>query len=333
MKRPDLHEKTIKFLKAKAFKLGIKRPTITHKDDLISEILLAEKIRKLKAIGVKKKNPASKSSSNRTATKRAASVARIRRLKQKDAHPSPSPETPFEHKFDTPAHPPLSREASSYDNLGELQDAYDTGRLFMTARDPHWLYAYWDYSWQRMEGLRQSALNRELKLRVYTGTPPEVSLHQEITLHSNFCNYFIHVGKANAHYHAEFGYYDPQGIFIEIARSRLVQTPPDCVSDHTEVRFVTIPFHLSFAQLFEMIRNYQKEGEELADVLHRLQAAGFNFPFDYPRGFEWSAEQDRLISQLFGKNMLSHSSSEMASRIRIASSSPHYPASLPKARS
>ncbi len=44
---------------------------------------------------------------------------------------------------------PVSQKTSInslYDNLGTLPNSYDAGRLFFTARDPHWIYSYWDYS-------------------------------------------------------------------------------------------------------------------------------------------------------------------------------------------
>ena len=39
-----------------------------------------------------------------------------------------------------PVPPPQHFETAE----AELPEAYGTRRLFLTARDPHWLYAYWD---------------------------------------------------------------------------------------------------------------------------------------------------------------------------------------------
>lgn len=190
---------------------------------------------------------------------------------------------------------------SEYDHLGELPESYGTGRLFLTARDPYWIYAYWDYSWQQMEEMRRAARHGELKLRIYHGKGVGAPLHQEINLNHGIRDWFIHVGMADTHFHAEFGYYDWNGCFLVTSRSKPAHTPSNRLSDKTEARFVTIPFHFSFHALFEIVKNYFKDGEELADVLYRLQRAGFHFPFDYEMDAE-NIDVDALM-QMFGEDL------------------------------
>lgn len=291
MKKTELREKTIKELKILALRLGIQRPTTTRKEDLITEILMAQKIKKMKAIRFLKK-PSAKAALQGTHSikqekakpKKTLSHKSLQAPAQKPTSPlsSPLPVPTIEHKFETPFYPPLPSSSSPYDNLGELPESYGTGRLFLVARDPYWIYAYWDYTWQQMETMRRAARNKELKLRVHRETSPHALLHEEITLNPGARDWCIHVGQANTEYRAEFGYYDPQGTFMITSRSRSVRTPPDQVSERIDARFVTIPFRFSFRELFGMVKTHFKEGEELADVLHRLQAAGFRFPFDYP---------------------------------------------------
>src|SRR5438477_12497042 len=48
------------------------------------------------------------------------------------------------HKFDLtqgPAHEP------AFESLGELPQSYGENTLFLIARDPHWLFSYWDIDW------------------------------------------------------------------------------------------------------------------------------------------------------------------------------------------
>ncbi|HYR58248.1 MAG TPA: hypothetical protein VEO95_06450, partial [Chthoniobacteraceae bacterium] len=35
----------------------------------------------------------------------------------------------------------------AFENLGELPATYHEKVLFLTARDPRWLFAYWDFDW------------------------------------------------------------------------------------------------------------------------------------------------------------------------------------------
>jgi len=207
----------------------------------------------------------------------------------------------------TQSSPPRSIQGvyiSEFDHLGELPEAYGTGRLFFVARDPGWIYSYWDYSKQQIEEMRGLARHGELKLKVYKGNGTYAPLHQEITLNQNARNWCINVGISDADYCAEFGYYDWNGCFVVKSRSGVTHTPADRLSEKTETRFVTIPFRVPFSELFAIVRAYFNDGEELADVLCRLQADGFRFPFDYKSIHEIdSGDRDKLMT-LFGGDLL-----------------------------
>jgi hypothetical protein len=245
----------------------------------------------------------------------AAAKSRIQRpARQPKAAPEPKPAAGEDngatqpstelsaHKFDvTPASPPPN-QVFHEEHLGELPEAYGTGRLFLTARDPHWLYAYWDLSWQQMADSRGQASDGRLLLRVYEknhGDPIQV-----LTLAHDSRNWYIPVNKAATTYHAELGYWRHDGQFHVINRSREATTPPDAVSPDTTARFVTIPIDIPFRELFEIIRGHMRAGEALANALHRLQLAGFRFPFKL--GLElgpWTAEQAAELERILGGDL------------------------------
>src|SRR5260221_3767169 len=77
------------------------------------------------------------------------------------------------HKFDVTPKPPPPKQIFRDEYLGELPDAYGTGRLFLTARDPHWLYAYWDLTWQQMADYRGQSSDGRLLLRVFEKHHPK----------------------------------------------------------------------------------------------------------------------------------------------------------------
>src|SRR5690242_9773357 len=84
---------------------------------------------------------------------------------------------------DRPAPPPVSGPGEKY-ALGptsppqrfgtedaDLPEAYGTGRLFLTARDPHWLYANWDLAPEQQTRYNAKSEDGHLILRVFIGTP------------------------------------------------------------------------------------------------------------------------------------------------------------------
>jgi hypothetical protein len=191
---------------------------------------------------------------------------------------------------------------SIYDSLGELPDSYGTRRLYLTARDPYWIYCYWDFTDQQLTELRSYAQNGELKLRIYRGKNLTGILHQEISLNAYARNWLFNVGMPNNDFYAEFGYYDFNGTFQVSSRSQTTHTPQDRVSDNVEARFVTIPFQISFGELFELVKKYFRTLEELADVLYRLQMEGFDFPFNYERLIREGEGSDALLG-MFGEDL------------------------------
>ena len=82
---------------------------------------------------------------------------------------------------DQPAPPPASGPGRKY-ALGpvppsqhfetaetELPEAYGTKKLFLTARDPHWLYAHWDLTREQQLKLNARSAAGHLILRIYAG--------------------------------------------------------------------------------------------------------------------------------------------------------------------
>ncbi|HTS17782.1 MAG TPA: DUF4912 domain-containing protein [Verrucomicrobiae bacterium] len=206
------------------------------------------------------------------------------------------------HKFEVSPAPQPPRQAFYEEHLGELPDSYGTGRLFLTARDPHWLYAYWDLSWQQMADCRGQASDGRLLLRVYEKNHADPI--QTLTLSHDSRNWYVPVNKAATSYRAELGYWQHDGHFHVVSHSRETTTPPDAVSPDTTARFVTIPIDIAFRDLFNIIRGHIRDGEALADALDRLQRAGFRFPFKL--GLElgpWTPEQAAELERVLGGDL------------------------------
>jgi hypothetical protein len=208
------------------------------------------------------------------------------------------------HKFDVaPAKTPQPKQVFHEEHLGELPDSYGTGRLFLVARDPHWLFAYWDLTWQQMADYRGQSSDDRLLLRVFekNHAPP---IH-EFTLRHDSRNWYIPVNKAATTYTAELGFWRHDGNFHVISRAREATTPPDSVSPDTTAKFATIPIDIPFQELLNLIRGHIKEGERLAEALQRLQREGFRFPFKVGIDFgPWTAEQSAHLEKILGGDIL-----------------------------
>jgi hypothetical protein len=155
----------------------------------------------------------------------------------------------------------------------ELPEAYGTKKLFLTARDPHWLYAHWDLTLEQQHSFNAESADGHLVLRVY-GAKIEGHPVYEIHVHPESRHWFIHVERAGNSYCAELGCYSPVGKWIRIAVSSATVTPPDAASPETDVEFATIPFEFPFAKLMHIVEEAVRENLPLAQAIEELRRTG-----------------------------------------------------------
>ncbi len=214
---------------------------------------------------------------------------------------------------DAPAAPPVSGPGQRYalgptppvetfpttGETGELPEAYGTQKLWLTARDPHWVYSHWDLTSEQLRKYNALSVDRHLVLRVYVdavkGEP-----HMQVHVHPESRNWFVNVGHGGTQYVAELGYYARAGKWVRIASSGATLTPPDALSDDTSIRFATIPIDLPFAQLLALIKTAVAENVPLAEAIQQLAASGFkNLPGPGAlAGARWTPEQEKALAQV-----------------------------------
>ncbi len=184
----------------------------------------------------------------------------------------------------------------AYEFLGYLPESYGTKKLFLVARDPHILFAYWDLNQVQYQEAARSAHDGKVFLEVYV---PGEGRVQQIHIWDCHKNWYLQVNRPDTNFVAQLGYYRPDGTFEVLARSAEVRTPRDTLSPNTDAKFVTIPFHVSFRELYDMIAAQAQPGEELAETLARLQRSDFELPFQarIPRDLT-EKESDELLEYL-----------------------------------
>jgi hypothetical protein len=246
------------------------------------------------------------------ASERATPANETRRKSARKFAPGPKLNVPaFLLEGDEPSHPEVSGPGEKFslgptpplDHFDEakapLPESYGTGKLFLTARDPHWLYAHWDFT--REEQFRHNARSedRHLVLRVHPAAPavPPVA---EYHVHPESKHWFIHVESAGETYFTELGYYQPGHKWHSLAFSAPQRTPPDNISADSTVKFATIPTELSFNTMLALLKETAGEAaakEPLAHGVDKIRPrAGEHFPKTAPG--DWSPEQEQALAEI-----------------------------------
>jgi hypothetical protein len=134
-----------------------------------------------------------------------------------------------------------------------LPAAYGTGRLFLTARDPHWLHAHWDLTPTEQFRHNAKSEDRHLILRLHAGAATGKTV-SEIHVHPESRYWFTHVERAGEKYVAELGYYQTGHKWKSLATSGVAATPPGTVSSDSTVEFATIPLELHFETMLALLQ-------------------------------------------------------------------------------
>jgi uncharacterized protein len=181
----------------------------------------------------------------------------------------------------------------------ELPESYGTKKLFLTARDPHWLYAHWDLTRGQQLKLNAQSSDGHLVLRIYAHKIEGHPLY-EIHVHPESRHWFTHVERAGNSYVAELGYYSALGKWTRVSVSSGTMTPPDAVSSETDAEFATIPFEFPFMKLMEIIKAAVRENLPLAQAIEELRRSGHP---ELPRvnGIpisKWTPQQEQALAKV-----------------------------------
>lgn len=170
-----------------------------------------------------------------------------------------------------PTTPPA--HAGPVEERGELPESYGTARLWLTARDPQWLYAHWDLSAAQQRDYNAASDDGHLVVRVFEKEvlgEPVVTQH----VHPESKNWFIHVGRGGIKFVAQLGYFDQQERWQTIAVSAATMTPPENLSEDTSAEFATLPVEVPFDQLVEMVKTVVSQHVPLIEALAQLREEG-----------------------------------------------------------
>ena len=176
-----------------------------------------------------------------------------------------------------------------FEDLGPLPTGY--GEMFLVARDPHWLFTYWDFDYAKFP------TSRKLFLEVYIGE----ELESTIEINEIARNWYIPVHSAATAYTVVFGYRDATDAWTRIGEAGPTRTPPESISANWDTQFATVPFHLSFNFLLDVISAARAHGQPLTEALAWLQQEASSGPGG---ASSWGIEQVKVLETLLGKDFL-----------------------------
>jgi hypothetical protein len=181
-----------------------------------------------------------------------------------------------------------------FEDLGPLPTGY--GEMFLIARDPHWLFTYWDFDYAKFP------TQRKLFIEVSRNN----ELESVVEINEIARNWYIPVQSAGSEYSVVFGYRDAKEVRTIVGKAGPTQTPPESISPNWDTQFATVPFHLSFNFLLDVVSAARSEGQPLTETLARLQQAAIGDPGG---SSSWSGEQIKVLETLLGKGFLDRLSS------------------------
>ena len=202
------------------------------------------------------------------------------------------------HKYEATLGEPSESESEvpAFEDLGSLPSSYGSKSLFLVARDPQWLFCYWDIDWSEYPPSRLR--DGKVLLKLHNATEGTEVYSAEVSPDAR--NWYISAGRANATFYCELGFVNHDGQWEQIVRSNVATTPSDTISDEIADTFATVPYHLAFQKMIDMVGSVRAEGESLLSVLARVQGEGRKLAFVLGQAPQWTDEQRRLLATLLG---------------------------------
>ncbi|MGH7982812.1 MAG: DUF4912 domain-containing protein [Candidatus Udaeobacter sp.] len=155
-----------------------------------------------------------------------------------------------------------SRDAA--DSVG-LPRAYGPPILFGIARDSCCIFTGWNIDWLSVFE-KAMPVDRQVHLRVYRADGLE---EKSMAVEPMTGMHYVTMSEPQGSYRLDIGYYQPADVWHSVAMSNEIAMPPDGIAETVDVDLVTIPFHLSFQQLVDLLR--PANDTELATVISQFQ--------------------------------------------------------------
>ncbi len=139
----------------------------------------------------------------------------------------------------------------------EIPSGYGDIRITLMVRDQQWLHAYWELPGWKVEEMtslmgHETFRNSKKVVRVYdvTGikfTGMNANRTFDISVGDASKSWYINTGAPDRSYCVDIGYLTPDGKFYVAARSNIVSTPPEGMSEVVDEEWITIDWERMYA--------------------------------------------------------------------------------------
>lgn len=146
-----------------------------------------------------------------------------------------------------------------------LPRAYGPPVLFAIARDSRCIFAGWNIDWLSVFE-KAMPVDRQVHLRIYRADGLE---EKSVAVEPMAGMHYVRISEPQGPCRVEIGYYQPVEIWHSVAMSHEIVMPPHGITETADVDLVTIPFHLSFQNLIDLLG--PANGNELATVIAQFQ--------------------------------------------------------------
>src|SRR5436189_1378428 len=161
--------------------------------------------------------------------------------------------------------PVVPRAEGEESHVLELARFQGPPRLVAIGRDPWTIFAYWNVNWPSI--FKNAApVDRQVHLRVLCADGME---EKEAAVEPMAGMHYITMSQRHRACRIEIGYYQPADIWQSVAMSNEIMIPPTETSAVEHVELATIPLHLRFQQLIDLLG--AANDDALATVISRFQ--------------------------------------------------------------
>ncbi|MCG2724929.1 MAG: DUF4912 domain-containing protein [Elusimicrobia bacterium] len=131
------------------------------------------------------------------------------------------------------------------ESLKSLPQGYGDTEAALLARDPNWMYVYWEINANSTAELRKDYGNDIFEkarqvIRVYDASDNSQSKYFDIQIMFDARNWYINVQEGGKSYFCELGLILPDGRFISVVKTNCVNLPPGKVSEITDENWMSI---------------------------------------------------------------------------------------------
>jgi|GEM_PF-1378688 len=167
---------------------------------------------------------------------------------------------------------------------------YGDARLWLAARDPRCVFAYWEFHPDE----HPDAIGANGRAQFFLRISRDGNAEAIIEIDPGAGNTFIPIESPDSDYSAELGFFSG-GVWCFFARSGVTRTPPEISAAHGLAVFATIPARISLEKFRDALEDFALPGESVAMTAARTQS-------DARRHDEWTPEHERLLAEILGEN-------------------------------